>query len=204
MTPRLIVHGDTEFYCLPRILSEFGIQYYGHPFNLRGKGFSENVSDIVKEDLLFAVETVSRTRPDKILIVTDKENRQLCPGQYASMILNDLKKKLKRRVGTRHYKLIPCISVVVADSMYENWILADPDGISSLKSLVKRNPKNAIKGQADTKNAIRILNDCLIKEYTKPYDSIELTKRVRFKNIEVQSRSKSLKKFLKETSCIKY
>lgn len=197
----LIVHGDTEYNCLPSILKRFGIQI-PHPYNLQGKGFGDRENELIKDKLLKAIELVCKRKPTKIIIVTDKESRPFCPGALSLLMKAELLSRIEQKYGLQFRERIPEISFVIADYCYENWLIADPEGIAKCK-LLKKKPN--IKQTADATHAIRILNDCMTKNraYDKRTHAPKLTACADFTDVHVQARSKSLRKFLKEAGCIK-
>ena len=200
MTIQLIVHGDTEYYCLPSILKKFGVSVLT-PFNLQGKGFGDNRYELVKEKLVRAIELVRKINPGKIIIVTDKEEKPFCPGELSSLIKKQLLSRIEQKHGKQFRDGLPEISVVIANSCYENWLIADPEGIAKSR-LLKKQPN--IKETADSKPAIRILNGCMAnhRKYDKRSHAPKFTALADFKSLKVRARSKSLRKFLKEAGCV--
>ncbi|MEW5946165.1 MAG: hypothetical protein AB1742_08210 [bacterium] len=204
MPIQFIVHGDTEYYCIPIILKAFGKTAY-RPINLKGKGFGDSRGDLVKGKIAERIRDAVLKSPEKIVIVTDLEERRFCPGEFAALIHKELREKLKKTYGGSFVESLPPLSVVVAHSRYENWIIADPDGITQ-SNLIGKNPKNTVRQQADSKPAVTVLNECFAgyRRYSKTDHAIaqKLTSCVKFNDGNVQRRSKSLRKFLRETGCI--
>lgn len=56
---------------------------------------------------------------DKVIVIIDREDLEICPGEFSEKIRKAL-----------HSQVKPEVSVVVKDKKFENWLLASPDTIS--------------------------------------------------------------------------
>lgn len=108
----LIVDGEAEKVALPR-------QFYDTPVVRRGMN-GRNVSlDQIAANSCRLISALEAANCAKILIVIDREDRQ----EVASIIKANLVSKIAACTSTR-------FEVVVADKMFENWLLSDIENIS--------------------------------------------------------------------------
>jgi hypothetical protein len=92
------------------------------PFNLGGIGEDVTAIGIAKQVLKPAKAYLDSGR--KVVVCVDRENRDDCPGDFASAILAALKAQLKKK-GYENAD----VHVVIANRSFEAWILADASGM---------------------------------------------------------------------------
>lgn len=110
------------------------------------------------------MEILRGKRADRVIVVLDREGRTDCPGAFA--------RQVETAIAGR--SSIP-VAVVVKDRCFENWLISDPDAISTLPSrfrLAASVELAARTDRADQQDALRALKDSAIrKDYNKVLDS---------------------------------
>lgn len=132
----------------------------------------------------------------KVIVVIDREQRPDCPGEFARAVREELGRQLNARFG---YEDDPPLSVVCADRTLENWLVADPTGISQ-HAYIGRDIRRRVGTNADGLDALSIIRDAYRsgRHYHKARDAPALAAKVRVDRSDVRARSKSLNKLLRE------
>lgn len=131
-----------------------------------------------------------------VVVLLDREDRPEPPCQLASAI----RQGLIARVGAQG------IGVVVKDRAYENWVIADIDGVRacSARFQVSNASANAVQpNKADTVDAITLLKRAARGgAYDKVKDSKAILKNADPTRIGLHSRS--FRRFMRVTNCTPY
>lgn len=110
-------------------------------------------------------------RPDLIIILLDREQQAEPPGTIASVIEN----AVLRACGED-----PRVRVVLKDRTFENWLVADLDGLESMPARfdVSVNMRRAVEpNRADSCDALGLLKKSARRGYEKIDDSIKIMER---------------------------
>ncbi|MHA1813412.1 MAG: DUF4276 family protein [Candidatus Thorarchaeota archaeon] len=193
----LVVEGQTEARAYPLLLKPLGLRLAGI-LHFGGQFQTRNATDLARFvtcRIVPRVQAMRRKGVASIVVVLDREERNDCPGQLASNIEAIIVHELHAQY---QYAGQPPISVVCADRRFENWLIADPDGIARHK-LIQDSPSRAVGSQADGKDAIMIINRVLRhgRSYMKTTHGPQLAKHVRILEPGVRSRSHSLDKLIR-------
>ncbi len=167
----------------------------GSPLNFPGQPTDCSTARLVDLAILPRVRAAILKKFCKVIVVLDRENRNKCPGELAQEVRTQLVVRLRDGFN---YRGNPPVEVVVADKMMENWLIADPQGISN-HAHITQNLSGAVRNRADGLNAIQILKRAYSTghQYHKTRDAPKLAKHVRVLNPEVRRRSRSLDKLLR-------
>lgn len=135
--------------------------------------------------------TVDATR---IVVAIDREAVSTCPGALAS----DLKAEIRRQDRAGLLTNVP-LEIVIKNRTYENWLIADPDGLDVLQGrfrLSRRIVDQVRTSGADGIDAYRILRRAAqLNAYDKVEDAVRITKVSRPSRAAKHSRS--FRKFLR-------
>jgi hypothetical protein len=148
---------------------------------------------IFKGEVLPQVQTAALKRPDKILVVVDREKRpECCPelAAKASKILAD---------GLRAVNLEANVAVVVSDRTFEVVVMADYELVDSL-DIFTRSITGLLGASLDGKNPVALIRE-MIKpgsKYHKKSHGAKLASKMKLADGIVLARSRSLRKLVKE------
>ena len=192
----IIGEGDTEFYCIPTLVSKKGHQVVGC-HNLRGVGgdypwdslFTKKIYPYVRG---FAVKSAVN-KPDKVLIIIDREDRSECCGGLAAEGVRLITHKLAEE------NLSIATSVVIPNRQIECWLMADTSALD--RSPLFERPLSPLLGDnLDETNVMKVINDNLKKgqKWDKPKFGKALVQKLNLENETVLRRSRSLRKLIKE------
>jgi hypothetical protein len=192
----LIVEGQSDREVIPYFLGKLGIRV-GSTVVFRGQNQRGRIEAVADRIFPHIAGLIIR-QFTRIVVVIDREARAACAGEFASELARHLDKTLQDR---RNYQGSPPFSIVCADRCLENWLLTDPGGIARHKYIVK-DPSSRIGVNADGKDCLSILKWAYGNQryYDKGRDAIRLAEYVRIELPEVQARSKSFRKLIKEAS----
>lgn len=124
---------------------------------------------------------------DSIVILIDKETRQDCTVE--------LVRATERDAAARLAKLAPeaRLQVVLKVSMFENWLVADPQALRELPGLfeqVDRIERQIAPNRADSVNALELLKGCAKhRSYDKVAGAMAICKKLDPKRAAANSRS---------------
>lgn len=128
------------------------------------------------------------SKADKIIVLIDIENLDVCPGDRAS--------SLERVFIDRGYENI---EVVIKKRQFENWLIADPDAISQLRNFdMSEGFRRSVNNNADNvDDPVRLLSN--IKNdrryFHKTKDGSAIAKQVDY--LRIASNSRSFRRFLR-------
>jgi hypothetical protein len=196
-TVGLIVEGETEFHALPLLRSIFK----GHcpplkPINLGGVGATLTAEGVAKR-LLGKVKIHLASGYRHVVICIDREQREVCAGQFAQAIYASLVSLLQNSMGSA------AIDVVVADRTFEAWLLAGAEGLWARREFKMGLKKHCFEGElgAQSKKGVVELDTLLGRYYEKTRDGPRLFARLDFPAARKcgtgHRGSKSLDKFLR-------
>lgn len=191
----LIVEGDTEYYCLPKIVGKLGGVVVGNN-NLGGVGpeypwevlFAEKVFPFVAA---YACRSDNK-RPDLVLIVIDRETRIECCPLLAKNAIEVLRKKLFDR------SLHIDVSVVIPDITFENWIFVQPSLLDNSAYFDKFSVglPASLDGFSFSSHISRHIKKGV--KWNKPASGGAIVSRVDYHDANVVGRSRSLRKLIKD------
>lgn len=192
----IIAEGFTEYESVPKLVGKLGHSVVGRN-NLRGIGeefpwealFERKIFPLVRA---YALRPYSN-RPDKVLIVIDRENRPECCGQLAALGSSVLQNLLSAE------SLSIATSIVLPNRCIECWLFAQPELLDT-SPLFKRPIALQIGNAIDEKNILQIVKNNLAPN--KTWDKIAhgklLAQAINLSSPSVLARSRSLRKFVKE------
>ncbi len=194
----IVVEGESAVASVPQLLRDSGVRMI-QPVKFDGQPVVRNKSvfcEFVQRKIVPVVRAVSLKQVRLVLLIIDLEDRQDCPGMFADFVRQTVVNAMVKKYG---YTKSPPIVVICANRKLENWLIADPEGLCS-HNYVTRNFSRQVKGNADTKDAIRIINSVYPhgRSYDKFTDAPRLAACVRTMLPEVRRRSHSLDKLLRE------
>jgi hypothetical protein len=185
-----VVEGDTEYYCLPKLLAKLGHESL-RPLSINGS--SGHWPELVRQRVVPRVRSLKLKNPGKILVVLDRETRPECSPELARQALDLI------MVETAHEGACCPIAVIIADRYFECVLFADYEALHSLE--IARTPGEVLFGTGtDSKNVLAIIKGDLRPNatYHKTKHGPCLAKQIRLDNPVVLSRSRSLRKLVKE------
>lgn len=187
----LVVEGESEYYGLPHFLQRLGIRHTV-PAVFRGQSGTMGAEGVARRAIPYIKAQLNK-QVRKVLVVIDREDRSECSGQLAAGVNFQISRMLTAE------RIEASIVVVCANTKFENWLIADPQGLAGhklvLPSLRQRKPLNV-----DGKDGEAELRRCFVKgkHYTKGTLTGQLAALVRLEDKRVQARSRSLRKLIKE------
>jgi hypothetical protein len=192
----IIVEGETEYFCIPELASKLKHTVTGR-HHLRGVGSDYPWEDVCNKLVYpyvrgFALQNSAR-RPDKVVIVVDREERSECCGGLATHGEKVLKEKLAEE------NLDINLSIVLPNTQFECWLLAEAELLDRCP-MFKRPLSRLIGGTTDGKDILSIINANLkpSRNWDKIRFGLALAKKMDLSKGTVLERSRSLRKFVKE------
>lgn len=191
----IVVDGVSEYASLGAMLPRIAARN-GHTFlhvakaDIQPKAPFPVIARACKEAIL----QLQSRGADLILVVFDREDRLECPGDIAAGVLNALTPWVDCRV-----------SVVVKDTKYENWLIADLDALAAqpVRFKVAKRHRRAIQpNRADAVDAHAQLRSIVQGDYDKVEDSRLIMARA--EPVRLGQHSRSFRRFLREAQDPKY
>ncbi|MBF0537009.1 MAG: DUF4276 family protein, partial [Nitrospirae bacterium] len=109
-----------------------------------------------------------------ILCILDREKRQTTAVEFGDSVFKEIKKRLLKDFNEEQLKKI---TVVVSDRCFENWIVADIEGIKNRQDLIHQdNEQDNFEGR----NGAAILKKIMLGKYKKTTHADLLFNCVRF------------------------
>jgi len=195
VTIGLVVEGVSEFESLPFITAKFAADL---PDALR-RPVKANIQPaapvaVIARECARAVRQLE-DRVDRAVIVLDREDRQECCGDLATGIANLVRPNV--RCG---------VDVVLKNSKYENWLVADFDAIQTMGArfrVTDGDRRQIVPNRADSIDAYALLRRAAIREaYDKVRDSVRIARVASPDRIAQNSRS--FRRFLRVVRHIRY
>lgn len=151
--------GDTEYFCVPKLVGRLGHVVVSNA-NLGGCG--DDWDYMFSVQILPYVQTAALKRPDKILIVVDRERRPDCCPQLVQRATTILAK------GLQQVNIPASFSIVVSDRKFESVVMADYELVDRLP-ILSRSVVGDFGASIDGKDPKAILERALLpgKAYHK-------------------------------------
>jgi len=176
----LLVDGDAEYHALPKLLSrlESPHQVLSQPLKCDIQPFATPAQMALAASKKFQI---------------DKETRPDCTVELVRAVEREARKRLREMSTTVD------LQVVLKISMFENWLIADPEALGGLAGLfekVERIEKQVGKGRADSADALSLLKAC---SRERVYDKVKGAMAIcpRLDPIRAAGNSRSFRKFMK-------
>lgn len=145
------------------------------------------------------IRTFARKGVSKVVILIDLEEWSECASDRAEEV-EEAVRPVAEEAGVRH------CSVVIKNSMYENWLVSDIDNILNLRSrfiLSDRAKRQISRNKADQCNAVQILKAAAVrKDYSKVNDAIRIMNGL--DPYSAAQNSRSFRRFLRVVGCRVY
>jgi len=188
-----VVEGKTEYFALPKIVGRLG---HIHVLTLKFDGGNNDDcpwDTLIKKRIVPRVLGVALKHPDKILVVCDREGRNECPPTLAKAAAAIIENALTEE------NIIANVAVIVCDRRFENLIMADTHLVDRF-SFMNEKFSDAVGNEVDGKSVEGKFNDCCRSphSYDKVLHGSALAQKMDLACPEVQQRSRTLRKLLKE------
>lgn len=188
----LLVDGEAEYRSLPRLYGRVQTSHnFLKPLKADIQPFAP-VSQIIGRVRRILPVLVNRGAQG-VIVLLDREDRRVCPGEFAAEISEGLQ-------STRGEYGLSLIAVVVKESRFENWLVAD---LSALEQFPKRfivpaaTQHLVMPNKADRCDALKILKAAAQNDaYSKVQDATRILSVADPDRIAENSRS--FRRFLRE------
>jgi len=196
MKIEIIGEGQTEYYCLPTLVSKFSHTIVG-VHHLHGIGVQFDWEKAICVKVYPYVRAFAKrnavNRPDKVIVVIDRETRMQCCPELSERATRCLHRLLRKE------NLIIPVCVVIPNRIFESWLFADPKLLDN-SPLFKTAISKAIGNQSDEKNIEELIKTHLKpgKKWVKDAYGKKLAQSLDLRDSKVLKRSRSLAKFVKE------
>lgn len=192
----LLVDGQTEYQALPCIIPRLG-----SPHQIRRPLYCDIQPGASPAQMAYAASKkfsiLLSQEVDSIVILIDKETRQDCTVELVQAVEREARKRLAELSAT------VTLAVVFKVSKFENWLVADPQGLRDLAAMfenVERIEKQVAPNRADGVDALNLLKACARKRgYSKVEGALAICKHL--DPIRAAANSRSLRKLLKVLEC---
>lgn len=192
----IIGEGETEFACLPNMAAQLGHVVVGC-HSLGGVGSNYPLDALFTKKIFpyvrgFAVKNAN-SRPDKVIIVFDREDRAECCGSLANMGLSLLQQQL-----SEHNLQMP-LAVVIPNRLFECWLLANTTVLDN-SPIMQRPISLELGNVVDEISVSSVIRRNLRPGHSwdKPKYGKALVQRLDLRDPRVLQASRSLRKFVKE------
>lgn len=192
----IIGEGFTEYEAVPHLVGKFGHTIVGRA-HLHGVGTEYPWEPLIKDRVYALVRSYAvkspPNRPDKVIVVIDREDRPECCGRLAEIGLAIIQDSLAKEA-----LFIP-VSIIIPNKILECWLFAQP-GLLDRSKLFRRPISCAIGNQTDGKNILDIVKNNLAPKmkWKKVEHGKALAQKIDLMDQAVLNRSRSLRKFVKE------
>jgi len=192
----VIGEGPTEYRCVPSLVARLNHRVVGvHDLGGIGGSFPWDKAILLRVYPYvrsFAVRG-SPSRPDKVIVVVDREDRPECCGALAGRGCDLIRAELAKE------GLEISTSIVLANRQFECWLFAQPELLDG-SPIFKVRISSLINSETDEKNILSMVNASLKqgRKWDKPGYGKALAQRLELTNPAVLGRSRSLRKFVKE------
>ncbi len=192
----LLVDGQGEYRALPHLLPRLGSphQILTPPLFCDIQPFASPGQMALAASKKFQILLAKGA--EAIVILVDKEARPDCTVE----LVQDLEREAKARL--RNLSSTVDLRAVFKITMFENWLVADPDALRQLPGLfehVERIGRQVSGGRADSVSAMDLLKACSKRSYDKVDAAIAICKALDPNRAAVNSRS--FRKLLKVLGC---
>ena len=196
MTFACVVEGHAEFNCIPSLLGRRGHTVIGR-LTLNGGNGKSLWAALIRNKVFPRVRGMALKRPDKVLVVLDREDRSDCCPTLASTAAAILQQALAAE------NIVCCLSIVVCDRNFENALFADVQLVDRLAIIAPQHKfSTSVPASLDGVNVLARLKSCLAPGqcYDKVRHSLALIRELDYNDAQVLQRSRCLQKLIKESS----
>ena len=188
-----VVEGETEYESLPTILARCGHITIGILHMKGGNNAERAWHELFEHRVNPRALAMARKRPDKLLIMLDREWRNDCAPKLAQEGL------LWIRSALANSSLLCPIALIVADRCFENILFADYELADKL-SILESRISVEIGPDIDGVNVMGKLKKCMKSGtcFQKRAYGPAMARHFDFKNPAVYTRSRCLRKLIKE------
>lgn len=188
----LIVDGQAEYRSLPFLLERLET-----PHTFVGTLFSNMhphapIPQIVRA-MNGSVRVLAGRNADVIIVLLDREDRDDCPGQWASQVAQAL------NAGYGIHELL-IFKVIIKNSCYENWLIADPTALEAMPRrfrISRADISKIVPNRADVVDAQAILKAAA---QGNAYSKVEDARRIMAlaDPLRMAANSRSFRKLMRE------
>jgi hypothetical protein len=179
----IVVEGEGERAALPLLFKrEFPMHTFLNPVKAKAADPTASVASLAAA-LERDIRVLLSERVDKVLVLLDREKLPDCPGMRAT----SLRQAILSRLGAD-----APVYVVLKNTKFENWLIADCDSLNSLSRYTVSNAAKAkIQASADGYDGEILLKQMCgqIQRYHKVRDAMHICKNVNAISIAQNSRS---------------
>lgn len=188
----IIVDGEAEFRSLPKLCSRLSNTHQIlSPLraDIQPLAPIPIIINAVKPRLLM----FHQSGADLVIVLIDREDRDVCPGQWAI--------QLTRALNTAYAATVSCrLAVVIKNSCYENWLISDPEIFTKMPKRFKLSvgaTNRIAPNKADHVDAQNILEAAVqVGAYSKVSDATKIMTHA--DPLIMAANSRSFRKFLRE------
>jgi hypothetical protein len=188
----ILVDGLAEYHALPKLLSrlESSHQVLSQPLKCDIQPFATPAQMALAASKKFQILLAKGA--ESIVVLVDKETRPDCTVELVHSVEREARARLREMSAGVN------LQVVLKVSMFENWLIADPEALGGLTGLfenVERVEKH-VKGRADAADALSLLKAC---SRERVYDKVKGAMAIcpRLDPARAAGNSRSFRKFLK-------
>jgi len=182
----LIVDGESELAAMPKLFPILNATLEHHVVGIVQRAIQPKApTSTIVLACNGGVRALKRTRPDRAIVLLDREDLAECPGSFAERIREGVARVA--RAGD------PDVRVVVKDRTFENWLIADvmavkgSPGRFNLTNAMERQIARASADHVDADQIIR--SACIGGSYQKTKDSARIMRHASIDRIAANSRS---------------
>ncbi len=190
----LVVEGPTEYRALPELLRRLGVGFTA-PSCFHGQPVEAPIPELVRHTLLGHIIVQIEKGANPVLVVIDLEDRTSTVGTFKRRLQQEVRRQVRGKVGASAARKV---LVIVCNRKFENWLLADPKGITRC-NLVRRDLSNKVRCHSDGKDAEEILKSGMQKGiwFRKAVHGPKIAAHVRVQREIGSFCSESFREFLK-------
>ncbi|MBF0336450.1 MAG: DUF4276 family protein [Nitrospirae bacterium] len=180
-TALFIVDGKTE---IRSFRKKFETQSIQSPDFIQAGVNGKDVTPEAYVNPIYArLQKALKDRYRHIICILDREERTTPAVKFGVSVLEEIKRRLLKDFNEEQLKKI---TVVVSDRCFENWIVADIEGIKNRQELIlQHNNQDNFEGR----NGVAILERIMLKKYKKTTHAEILFNCVRFDVARKNSKS---------------
>jgi hypothetical protein len=194
----LIVDGQAEFHSLPLLLRRVETPHVLIDTLLANMHPYAPIPQIIKA-MTSRVTILSNKGANMIIALLDREERDVCPGAWASEIAQAMRDAWMDRG-------VAIFSVVIKNSCYENWLVADTTAFDRMPRrfrLPAADIARIVPNKADSVNAQLLLRSAAQKEaYSKVVDAKKIMSIA--DPLEMAANSRSFRRLLRQLEHPRY
>ncbi|HEY0553627.1 MAG TPA: DUF4276 family protein [Thermoanaerobaculia bacterium] len=187
----VLVEGQAEFRGLPLLLPRLGSPHQVmSPLVCNIHPFASPAQIALAASKRFPILLAKGA--ESIVILFDKETRQDCTVDLVRAVEHEARTRLQEFSSTIE------IQVVLKVSMFENWLVSDPQAVGDVAGLFENAERieKKVKGRADAVDALGLLKAC---SRQRIYDKVEGAVAIcrRLDPVRAAENSRSFRKLLK-------